>query len=376
MTKLYFCCRRCLIVLLALVTTVAWSQSRTVTGTVTTSEDGSPIPAVNVVEKGTSNGTSTGVDGRYSITVSDGAILVFSFVGYESQEISVGSRTSIDVVLNPDITALTEIVVIGYGEVAVRDATGAVAAVTSEDFNAGVISSPEQLIQGKTAGVQITSTSGNPGAGVQLRIRGTNSIRSNNNPLFVVDGIPLSGGVLPATPDVGYGSIADTNPLSFLNPSDIESISILKDASATAVYGSRGANGVVIITTKTGKGSGGRFDFSSNVSFSSPAKTYDLLGREEYLDAIEQFGGDRVERDYGADTDWQDYIFRNSVSHAQNLSYSKGFATGAIRASLGYENQNGIVEHSYMKRLTGRINGSSLSLTIDFDSTFQPRSQM
>ncbi len=374
MTKLYFCCRRCLIVLLALVTTVAWSQSRTVTGTVTTSEDGSPIPAVNVVEKGTSNGTSTGVDGRYSITVSDGAILVFSFVGYESQEISVGSRTSIDVVLNPDITALTEIVVIGYGEVAVRDATGAVAAVTSEDFNAGVISSPEQLIQGKTAGVQITSTTGNPGAGVQLRIRGTSSIRSNNNPLFVVDGVPLSGGTQPAPADVGYGTIADTNPLSFLNPSDIESISILKDASATAVYGSRGANGVVIITTKSGKGSQGTFDLSSNVSFSSAAKKYDLLNREEFLDAVAQFGGDPVARDAGANTDWQDYILRNAVSHSQNLSYSRGFSTGAIRASLGYENQNGILEHSYMKRLTGRINGTKSfldeKLRLDLSATY------
>lgn len=374
MTKLYFCCRRSLIVLLTLVTTVAWSQTRTVSGKVTSSEDGSSVPAVNVVEKGTSNGTSTNVDGSYTITVGENAVLVFSFVGYTSQEIPVGSRTTIDVVLEPDITALSEIVVIGYGEVAVKDATGAVASVTSDEFNAGVISSPEQLIQGKTAGVQITSTTGNPGSGVQLRIRGTSSIRSNNNPLFVVDGVPLSGGTQPAPADVGFGTIADTNPLNFLNPNDIESISILKDASATAVYGSRGANGVVIITTKSGKGSEGRFDLSSNVSFSSPAKKYDLLNREEFLDAVAQYGGDPVARDAGSNTDWQDYITRNTVSHSQNLAYSKGFATGAVRASLGYENQNGIIEHSYMKRLTGRINGTKSfldeKLRLDLSGTF------
>ncbi|HEY8512685.1 MAG TPA: SusC/RagA family TonB-linked outer membrane protein [Cyclobacteriaceae bacterium] len=373
MTKLYFCCRRCLIVLFVLVATAAWAQ-RTVTGTVTSSEDGQPVPAVNVVEKGTSNGTSTGIDGRYSIQVGENAVLVYSFVGYKSQEISVGTRTSIDVVLEPDVTALTEIVVIGYGEVAVKDATGAVASVTADKFNAGVISSPEQLIQGKTAGVQITTTTGNPGAGVQLRIRGTNSIRSNNNPLFVVDGVPLSGGTQPAPADVGYGTIADTNPLSFLNPADIESISILKDASATAVYGSRGANGVVIITTKSGKGSQGVFDVSSNVSFSSPAKKYDLLNREEFLDAVAQFGGDPVARDEGSNTDWQDFITRTAVSHSQNLSYSRGFGTGAIRASLGYENQNGIIKNSYMKRLTGRINGTKSfldeRLRLDVSATY------
>ena len=372
MTKLYYC--RYLTVLLFLVTTVAWSQNRMVTGKVTSADDGSTIPAVNVVEKGTSNGVSTGMDGSYSISVGENAILVFSFVGFSSQEIPVGTQTSIDVVLTPDITALSEIVVIGYGEVNRSDATGAVASVTSREFNGGVISSPEQLIQGKTAGVQITSTTGNPGAGVQLRIRGTSSIRSNNNPLFVVDGVPLSGGTQPAAADIGFGTNADTNPLNFLNPNDIESISILKDASATAVYGSRGANGVVIITTKSGKGAEGTLELASSVSFSSPANSYNLLNREQFLDAVAQYGGDPVAQDAGSNTDWQDYITRNTVSHNQNLSYSKGFATGAIRASLGYENQQGIMEHSYMKRLTGRINATKALLNerlrLDLSTTF------
>lgn len=374
MTKFYLCLSRYFTALLIFISTMAWSQSRTVTGKVTSADDGTGIPGVNVVEKGTTNGTVTGVDGNYSINVSENATLVFSFVGYTTQEIAVGSQSVVNVALQANVTALSEVVVIGYGEVTKRDATGAVTSVKSEDFNRGMISSPELLIQGKTAGVQITSTTGNPGAGVQLRIRGTSSIRSNNNPLFVVDGVPLSGGTQPSSADVGFGTIADTNPLNFLNPSDIESINILKDASATAIYGSRGANGVVIITTKQGKGSTGIFELSSNVSVSSPANKYDLLDKEAFLDAVEQFGGDRVAQDYGANTDWQDYISRTSVSHKQNLSYSRGFPTASVRASLGYENQQGILEHSFMKRLTGKVNAEKSfledKLNLNLSTTF------
>lgn len=360
--------------LIMTTSTIAWSQSRTVTGTITSAEDGSPLPGVNVVEKGTNNGTVTNIDGGYSISVNDNATLVFSFVGFASQEIAVGTQSSVNVRLSPDVKALEEVVVIGYGETTVKDATGAVAAVKSSDFNAGVISSPEQLIQGKTAGVQMTTTSGSPGAGVQLRIRGTSSIRSNNNPLFVVDGVPLSGGTQPATADVGFGSSSDTNPLNFLNPSDIESISILKDASATAIYGSRGANGVVIITTKSGKGNKGTFDLASSVSISSPAKKYDLLNRAQFLNAVEQFGGVASDQDYGDNVDWQDYVTRTSVSHKQNLSYSRGFETAAIRASVGYEDQQGILEHSWMKRFTGKVNASKSfldnKLNLDLSTTY------
>ena len=372
MTKFYLFSRY-LTVLLFFITTMAWSQSRTVTGTVTASDDGSGLPGVNILEKGTSNGTITAPDGSYTIQVGDNATLVFSFVGYRATEVVVGTQTSVNVSLEADVTSLSEVVVIGYGEVNKRDATGAVTSVTSKDFNPGVISSPEQLIQGRTAGVQMTSTTGNPGDAVQLRIRGTNSIRSNNNPLFVVDGVPLSGGTQPATADLGLGSSGDTNPLNFLNPSDIESISILKDASATAIYGSRGANGVVIITTKKGKGKGG-LEFTSNFSLSTPAKKYDLLNREEFLDAVDQFGGDRVAQDKGANTDWQDYILRNSFSHKQNLAYSRAFGSTTLRASAGYEDQQGIIENSFMKRLTGKINlGHAMlddKLNIDLSTTF------
>jgi iron complex outermembrane receptor protein len=373
MTQFYLSIRRYFTVLLLLVTTVAWSQSRTVTGKVTSAEDQAGIPGVNVLEKGTNNGTATDVNGNFSINVNPNATLVFSFVGFATQEVPVGSQSTINVTLQSDVTALSEVVVIGYGEVNRRDATGAVTSITSKDFNTGVIASPEQLIQGKTAGVQMTSTTGNPGDAVQLRIRGTNSIRSNNNPLFVVDGVPLAGGTQPASADLGLGSSGDTNPLNFLNPSDIESISILKDASATAIYGSRGANGVVIITTKKGMGKG-TLEFSSNLSVSSQAKKYPLLNREEFLDAVEQFGGDRVAQDHGENTDWQDFISRTAISHKQNLAYTRAFGTTTLRASAGYEDQQGILKNSSMKRLTGKINaGTTLlddKLGVDLFTTF------
>jgi iron complex outermembrane receptor protein len=356
MTKFYLSISRFLSVLLVLTSVLAWSQSRTVSGKVTSSDDGSGIPGANIQIKGTSTGTVTNSDGSFSISASDTDVLVFSFVGYATQEITVGTQSTINVSLQPDVTALSEVVVVGYGTVRVKDATGAVAAVGVADFNGGLISSAEQLIQGKTAGVQVVSTSGQPGAGVQLRIRGSNSIRSNNNPLFVVDGVPLAGGTQPASADVGLGSSQDTNPLNFINPNDIESMSILKDASAAAIYGSRGANGVVLITTKSGKGGKGKFALNSSVSISSPANKYDLLDREDYLQAVSDFGGTPV--DAGSNTDWQDYMTRTSVSTTQNLSYNKGFATGAIRASFGYENLVGVMENSNMQRITGRVNGN------------------
>jgi TonB-linked SusC/RagA family outer membrane protein len=375
MIKLYLSMRRYTTLLLFLVTSVAFAQERVVTGKVTAGDDGSAIPGVNILEKGTSNGTVSDVDGNYRISVGPNSTLVFSFVGYAAQEVAAGSQSSINISLQSDVTALSEVVVIGYGSTTVKDATGAVAAVSSKDFNGGLISSPEQLITGKTAGVQMVSTSGAPGAGVQIRIRGTSSIRSNNNPLFVVDGVPLAGGTQPAAADVGFGTQQDTNPLNFINPNDIESISILKDASATAIYGSRGANGVVIITTKGGsRATKGQFDFSSSVSISSARKKYDLLSADEFLKGVAQYGGDAVAQNYKSQTDWQDYILRTSVSNTQNLSYSKAFKTGSIRASGSIDNQNGIVEHSSMKRLTGRVNGNKSfldkKLNVDLNSTF------
>jgi iron complex outermembrane receptor protein len=332
------------------------AQEVTVTGTVTDATG--PLPGASVVVQGTTTGTQTDFDGNYTLdgVPSDGT-LVFSYIGYATQQVPVNGQTSINATLDEDAQALDEVVIIGYGQTTVKDATGSVTAVTAEDFNGGVISSPEQLIQGKTAGVNIQQTSGEPGAGISVNIRGSNSVRANNNPLFVVDGVPLSGGETAPGAATGEGGSATRNPLSFLNPADIESMSILKDASATAIYGSRGANGVVIITTKSGRGSaGGKVEFSSSLSIASPAKDYDLLNREEFLAAVTQYGGNASSVDFGADTNWQDFLTRTAASQNQNVSYSNNYGSGNIRATLGYGKQFGVVEKTSLERLTGRVN--------------------
>ena len=332
------------------------AQAQTVSGTV--SDANGPLPGASVLVKGTTNGTQTDFDGNYTLNdVDAAATLVFSYIGFATQEVAVNGQSTVNVTLQEDAQALDEVVIIGYGQTTVKDATGSVAAVTSEDFNGGIIASPEQLIQGKTAGVNIQQTSGEPGAGVQVNIRGSNSVRGNNNPLFVVDGVPLFGENTDAAGDTGNGGNDVGNPLNFLNPSDIESISILKDASATAIYGSRGANGVVIITTKSGKGgSNGVFEFSSNLTISTPVRKFDLLDRNEYLSAVTQFGGNAAANDFGANTDWQEEVLRTTASTNQNIAYSQNYGSGNVRATFGYQKQFGIIEKSEFERITGRLN--------------------
>ncbi|MDF9800228.1 TonB-linked SusC/RagA family outer membrane protein [Catalinimonas alkaloidigena] len=358
---------RCVLTLLAAfcIASVAYAQT-TVSGQVTAPEEGS-LPGVNVLVQGTSTGTVTDMDGNYSVSVPEGSdVLVFSSIGYVTQEITINGRSTIDVVLEADVQSLSEVVVIGYGTQEKRDVTGAVSSVSSENFNAGVIASPEQLIQGRAAGVQITQASGEPGAGVNIRIRGTSSVRGGNNPLFVVDGVPLAGDdVSGGGTDVGAGSSSARNPLNFLNPNDIASIDILKDASATAIYGSRGANGVVLITTKTGESGKSTLNYSYNVGISNITKKYDLLNADEFVSAYAEINGlspgdEALETlDLGADTDWQDEILRTAISHNHDLSYSGGNDNGSYRLSLGYTDQEGIVERSGLRRLSARFNGSS-----------------
>jgi iron complex outermembrane receptor protein len=330
--------------------------AQTVTGVV--SDVSGPIPGANVLIKGTTTGAVTDFDGNFTITASNGDVLVFSFVGFLTQEITYTGQASINVLLEEDAALLDEIVIIGYGQTTVKDATGSVASVKSEDFNKGVIASPEQLIQGKTSGVQITQSSGQPGAGISIRIRGTASIRSNNNPLFVVDGIPLAGDETSSSgSDIGFGTSSSSNPLNFMNPNDIESISVLKDASSTAIYGSRGANGVVIITTKTGKGiQGESWDYNASVSSAKAPKRYDVLGRDAFLAAVTQFGGDAALADHGFDTDWQDVVLHTAISTNHNLAYSNSYEDGSVRATFGYGKQNGILRQSSLERVTARIN--------------------
>jgi len=330
--------------------------AQTVTGTVT--ESSGPLPGVNVSVKGTQNGTTTDFDGKYTINnVGQDATLVFSYLGYKTREVKYTGQETIDVVMAADTQALNEVVIIGYGSTTKKDATGAVDVVSSDNFNKGSVASPEQLLQGKSAGVQITQASGEPGAGINIRIRGTSSVRSNNNPLFVVDGVPLPSGGTPGGANNGFGSSAAKNPLNFLNPDDIKSISILKDASATAIYGSRGANGVIIITTKDGKGRiGEQFNFSSTLSVATAAKRYDLLNGPDFIAGVTQLGGDGASQNKGSNTDWQDVITRSAISHQQNLSYSKSYDKGSYRASMGYGKIQGVLEKSDLERLTGRLN--------------------
>jgi TonB-dependent SusC/RagA subfamily outer membrane receptor len=360
MIKIYLLKRIGFTALFLVISSIAWSQSKPVSGKVISADDGAGIPGVNIMEKGTTNGAVTNEIGDFTINVSDNATLVFTFVGYETQELAVGTQSTINIRLQPDVTTLSEVVVIGYGEVRKRDATGAVASVKAEDFNRGVISSPEQLIQGKSAGVQITSASGEPGAGANIRIRGTSSVRGGNNPLFVVDGIPLSGEEISAGGlDLGRGNAPTKNPLNFINPNDIESIDILKDASATAIYGSRGANGVVIITTKSGKGTKRQLEYSPTLSFSTMANRYDLLNRDQFLTNAAALGSNVAELDMGHDTDWQKEISRTSVSHRHDLSFSNNLKSGNYRVSLSYDNQQGVIKTSGMERLTGRVNANN-----------------
>ncbi|WP_242082822.1 SusC/RagA family TonB-linked outer membrane protein [Aestuariivivens sediminis] len=348
--------KRVMLWLLFLGGSLIYAQT-TVTGVV--SDATGPLPGVNVFVKGTTIGAQTDFDGMYTLeNVPSGSVIVYSFLGYKTQEITVTNQTTINVTLEEDTAELDEIVIIGYGQTTVKDATGAVASVKAEDFNQGVIASPEQLIQGKTAGIQIAQSSGEPGAGIAIRIRGTASIRSNNNPLFVVDGVPLAGDATSSGgSDIGFGSKGSSNPLNFLNPNDIESISVLKDASSTAIYGSRGANGVVIITTKSGKGAiGESVEYSTNVSVSTVRDDYNLLGRDQFLSAVTQFGGDAEAADAGYNTNWQDYMFRSAISINNNLAYSNNYESGSVRATLSYGDQKGVLRSSGLERFTARLN--------------------
>ncbi|HPQ98437.1 MAG TPA: TonB-dependent receptor [Saprospiraceae bacterium] len=354
-----------------LLTAMAWTQ-KTITGTVTDAESGEPLIGANILVKGTSLGNVTDIDGTYSIQANTGDVLVFSYTGYENQEVTVGASNVIDVSLAVG-KQLEEVVVIGYSSVKKSDLTGAVVPITEKDFNRGVITSPEELIQGRAAGVQITSASGEPGSGINIRIRGTSSVVNGNNPLFVVDGVPLSGDNTSAS-GRGIGTVAAKNPLNFLNPSDIVSIDILKDASATAIYGSRGANGVVIITTKSGQSGAGVLDYNVSFGLSTVAKRYDLLSPSEFIAAYSDFNGAAAAATLngGAETDWQDELFRTAFTHNHNLSFGGGNDGGNYRFSLSYLNQEGVIQESGLQRLTGRFNGSKkfikdkLNLTAQF----------
>jgi iron complex outermembrane receptor protein len=338
------------VVFLLSVVSLAHAQ-RTITGTVTDSKTGETLIGANVLIAGTSNGTVTDLDGAYSIALSEGAAeLIFSFTGYSSQTVAIGASNVIDVAMDPG-TILDEVVIIGYGTTKVEDATGAVTTLKTKDFNQGILNSPEQLIQGRTAGVQITSASGEPGAGADIRIRGASSVRAGNRPLIVVDGVPLDGGDVSPGADIGFGSSSSRNPLNFINPADIESIDILKDASSAAIYGTRGANGVIFITTKKGKAGAPQISYNGSVGIGNIARTYDLLNADEYPNAARSAGNSNP--DEGGSVDALGDILRTAITQNHNVSVGGGSETGNYRFSLGILDQEGIIKNSGQRKYNG-----------------------
>ena len=355
-------------VLLALgLSTGSWAQKQ-VTGVVL-DEDNVPLPGASVLEKGTNNGVVSDFDGNFAISVSeDNATLVVSYIGYETQEVSLNGSSNYSIQLRTSSTNLEEVVLVGYGGKKSKDVTGAVKVIGAEEFNKGVNTAPGQLLQGKIAGVNVTTGSGEPGSAIDINIRGVNSIGSSSNPLFVVDGVPLDGGSSTSAGLSGVGGTSrPKNPLNFLNPQDIESITVLKDASATAIYGTRGANGVVLIKTKEGKVGKTKVTFSSSRGFATVAREVDLLSANEYREQTARLAP-IVERDAasyidGANTttDWQDEVYQTAQVSNYNLGFSGGAGTTTYNVSLGYLDQEGVVETTGHESITGRLNiGTSL----------------
>ncbi len=333
-------------------------QKKRITGVVN-GPDGQPIPGVTVVFKGTSTGTVTGMNGVFDLEIPDnGTALVFSFVGMKTQEISTEGKTETNITLQDETIGLAEVVAVGYGSQKKIDITGAVGSVQSADFNRGVINSPGQLLQGKVSGVNVTSSSGAPGSGQLITIRGQGSIRQGTGPLFVIDGFPIG---LDGT---GSG----TSQMNFLNQEDIESMDVLKDASATAIYGSRGANGVILITTKKGKAGVSQVTVNSNFGVSNMARTIDVFSADEFRKKVVEIGGKLEDR--GANTNWQEELTRTAVTLDQNLVLQGGTDKMNYRASVGYLDQEGIVINTGFKRYSGRINANQKlindRLNIDF----------
>lgn len=333
----------------------AKAQSGAIVGRVV-DENKQPLVGVSIQIKGSTIGTSTDIDGNFTLPAnSSQPTLVFSYVGFERKEL-VATQRSLNVELKSESKSLNEVVVIGYGAVKKRDLTGSVSAVKEKDFNVGLVTAPTQMLQGRVAGVNITSNGGEPGAGTTVRVRGSNSIRSGQDPLYVVDGVPLDiTDIQPQGASVtGVGSAAKKNPLNFLNPDDIESIDVLKDASATAIYGSRGANGVIIVTTKKGKDGKGKASYSGYAGISYLPSEYPVLTANEYRDFITSKG--LKLNDGGANTNWQNEIFRTALTQSHSFSYGGSKGATNYRASISYLDQEGIIKKTGVEKYTGRFN--------------------
>lgn len=342
-----------LIVLLCLGAALS-AQKRTITGRVTDAKDGSPLAGVSVQPKGSSKGgVVTGNDGTFSLPVDPGVkTLVFSFVGYGSLERPV-QGSSLEVALTAGTSSLNEVVVIGYGTARKKDLTGAVAIVDEKEFQKGTITTPEQMIAGKVPGVSIISNSGQPGAGSTIRFRGGSSLNASNNPLIVLDGVPLNSDVAPlqkaAIPGAG-------SPLSFINPNDIESFTVLKDASATAIYGARAAGGVIIITTKKGRGGALKVNLHSNNSVSTLIKEVPVLTAAQFRSIVTANGtAAQVAMMGSSNTNWQDQIYQTAIGTDNHVSISGGVKGLPYRLSIGYQDQNGILKTDNLQRTSAAL---------------------
>lgn len=321
------------------------SPQKTITGIVTDKETNEPLIGCTVTQKGTTNGVTTNVEGKFSINATtDNPVLVFDFIGYEKQEVAVGNRTSIEVKLVSTTSQLSEVIVIGYGNTSSKDVTGSAKSIKSDAFNKGIIASPEQLLQGKAAGVNITASSGEPGAASNISIRGPGGVRTGSTPLFVVDGFALDNS------SVGGA----TNPLAFINPDDIASIDVLKDASATAIYGARGANGVILITTKKGKSGASNLTYTTSLGLSKIARPLDVFTADEFRTQMKQISGSFV--DDGGNTDWQKEVTQQAFTQNHNLSLSGGSDKLTYFGSFGLQKQEGIIRNSNLDRYSGRVN--------------------
>ena len=336
-----------LVALLVIGSLQLMAQTRTIKGEVTDAQNGEALIGATVMVEGEKGGTVTDFDGNFSLQVSSSAKKIkVSYIGYIDKVLSISDNMKVK--LESDSKALADVVVIGYGTARKSDLTGSVATVKSKDFNKGLVSSPEQLINGKVSGVQIMSNSGSASAGSTIRVRGGASLNASNDPLIVLDGVPLEQGGISGN---------SSNFLSMINPSDIESMTVLKDASSTAIYGSRASNGVIIITTKKGQQGAVKVNFNTTNSMQTRAQMVDMLSRDEFVNVINQFGTDNQKSLLGtANTDWNDEVYRTAFGTDNNLSVSGSIDKWLpFRVSVGYYNQSGLVRKDNVERWTGNV---------------------
>lgn len=337
------------VVVIVLATVSLSAQQLSVSGVVKDAVNGEPLFGVNILEKGTSNGTITNLDGEFTLSVPANAVLIFRYVGYQALEVPVAGKTRLNISLTEDAVAIGEVLVIGYGTVKKNDATGSVTAIKPDAMNKGMTTNAQDMLAGKIAGVNVVSAGGAPGAGATIRIRGGSSLSASNDPLIVIDGLAMDNN--------GIKGVA--NFLSTINPNDIESFTVLKDASATAIYGSRASNGVIIINTKKGeKNQKPQVSYEGNASVSTLNQRYDVLSGDEFRTLVNTVYADQpdVLAELGThNTDWQEQIYQNALSTDHNISVTGGYKNIPYRVSMGYTNQEGVIKTSHFERITGAV---------------------